>query len=419
MNEITGLRVTHKRAEISEIEELCKPETEDVLLDLVDNDDVDEAFVLQTCNRAEFYVSAETVERGREALERAGRDVGVRSGVAVESDHADSVEHLMRLATGLESMVVGEDEILGQMRDAYHTASELGCLGGSLGKATLKALHVGERARQETSINEGNASMGSAAAEVARRRLGSLEDVTVVVVGAGDMGELVARALAERDHPDEVYVANRTFASARRLADEVDGEAVRFSSLSRYIREADVVVTATSAPHMVFDASDFEGHDALVMDLANPRDVAPDADDVDGVSLVDIDDLSEVSEGGVERRLEAVDDVEEIISEEREVLEREFKRQRAAEMLSEIYERAEEIRLEETRRALNRLEAGTGVSEQEREVIDDLTTSLVNKLLSTPTEALKNAAVSEDYETLRSASEIFRVTQEELGNADS
>ena len=408
MREIKGLLVTHKRAELSDLERLCAPSAEEVREKLLR--EADEAYVLQTCNRAEFYVSGAS----RSVLEELADELDVREGTCGYVGHAEATRHLMRLASGLESMVVGEDEILGQVRDAYHEASDDGCLDGPLDTAVLKALHVGERARNETAINEGNASMGSAAVETARERLGSLEGIKVVVVGAGEMGELVARSLADRDIDyEEMLVANRTYDTASRLAEEIGGEPVRFGEITSHLEETDILVTATGAPHLIFDGEDLSGHDLVVLDLANPRDVDEGAAAVEGVDLVDIDDLSDVSDSSVERRRRAAEEVEEMIDDEMDVLKEKMKEKRAMEMLSEIYTRAEEIRREETREALRKLETGgRNLDDREREVIDDLTNSLVNQLLSTPTEALKNAAQAEDYDTLRSASEIFRVEKE-------
>lgn len=409
MEGIHGLLVTHKRAELSDLERLCKPSAEEIRDRLLEAG-ADEAYVLQTCNRAEFYVSG----TGPVVLEELADYLGVREGTERYVRHSDAARHLMRLAAGLESMVVGEDEILGQMRDAYHEASDDGALDGVLNTTVLKAVHLGERARDETAINEGNASMGSAAVEVARDRLGCLEGVKVVVVGAGEMGELVARSLADRDAGyDEILVANRTYDNAARLADEIGGEPVRFGEITSHLDETDVVVTATGAPHLIFDGADLRGHDLVVLDLANPRDVDEDAADADGVELVDIDDLAEISDSSVRDRERAAEKVEEMVQDEIDVLQDKIKEERAMEMLSEIYSRAEDIRQEETREAFRKLETGgRSLDAREREIIDDLTSSLVSQLLSTPTEALKNAAQAEDYDTLRSASEIFRVEKE-------
>ncbi len=272
----------------------------------------------------------------------------------------------------------------------------------------LKSIHLGERARDETAINEGNASMGSAAIEKAREELGSLVDMSIIIVGIGDMGELVARALVNREEDyGDLFVANRTFERASHLADEVDGEPIRFSNMHDYFGEVDIVVSATDAPHLILDKSDLRGHELLILDMATPRDVASSADELSGVALIDIDDLEDLSDSSLEFRREAAERVEEMIDEEIGNLEEQYKLERAQDMLSEMYARAEEIRMDETRRAINRLEELDGVDSDEREVINDLTESIMNKLMSTPTEALKQAAVQEDYDTLRSAAEIF------------
>lgn len=407
MRDVHGYLVTHDRAEIEDLETACRPDADTVLQRLVGHEGVMEAFVLQTCNRAEFYASG---ENAREALKELEGWLDVREDLGKYVDYTESARHLMRLACGLESMIIGEDEVLGQVRDAYHRALEMDALreNGALGKVVLKSVHVAERARTETAINEGNASMGSAAVRLVEDRLDGVGGLEVVVVGAGEMGELVAKSFAARGA--EIKVTNRTFGRADHLSSDIGGSPVKFSELSSHLDSADVLVSATSAPHLIFDGSDLAGHGLLVLDLANPRDVGSSAGDVEDVELLDIDDVASVSDSTVDARRRAAGEVEEIIEREMEVLEEQFKEERAMEMLSKIYERAEEIRVEETREALRRLE---GLSEEDEEVVHDLTRSIVNKLLSTPTEALKNAAVSEDYETLRSASDIFRLSDEE------
>ncbi|MDY6775045.1 MAG: glutamyl-tRNA reductase [Halobacteria archaeon] len=412
MSEIRSLLVTHKWAEVNELEEVCKPDIDYLLESLESKKGIREAFVLQTCNRAEFYVTGDSP---REALQEIADEIEIDRELRKYKGHTESVRHLMRLACGLESMVLGEDEILGQIREAYHEASEKGHLDSTLDTAIIKSIHLGERARSETRINEGNASMGSAAVEVAKERLGDLSGITVLVIGAGDMGELVSKALASRDKEyDDILVANRTFETAAKLADDIGGEPVKFAELSRHLHDADIVVTATGAPHPIFDKSDLDGHELLVVDLANPRDVNQNADELDDVDVVDIDDLSQVSDSSLQTRREAAERVEEMISDEMEVLERKLNEKAAQEMLSRIYSYAEGLRETETQRAFERLEEnGRGLSDDEKEIINDLTRSLVSQLLSDPTKSLKKAAASEDYETLQSASRIFRLSDSE------
>lgn len=410
MSDINSLLVTHKWAEVNDIEDLCKPDAVELLERLSREEGVEEAFVLQTCNRAEFYVSG---TNGTRALEEFADDLDISSRLVRYHGHSESIRHIMRVTCGLESMVLGEDEILGQVQDAYHTAHDNGYIDSTLEKTLMKAIHLGERVRTETSINEGNASLASAAVELARRHLGELSGIKVLVIGVGEMGKMVSKSLIDRGNEyDAILVANRTYERAANLAGEIGGRPVKFAELSRHLRDVDVVISATAAPHLIFDRSDLKGHNLLVLDMANPRDIDEGAKDLEGIDLIDIDDLSEVSNTSLENRREAAETVERMINEEIEELERQFKEEKAMEMLSRIYSRAEDLRQDETQKAIRRIqENGDDLSEYEKEVMNDLTKSLVNKLLSDPTRALKQAAISEDYETIQSASQIFSLSE--------
>jgi glutamyl-tRNA reductase len=179
---VCGVAVTHREASVDEIESAGGTDERAVVRDLLASDGVDEAFALQTCNRAEAYVVAEDATAGRAALADFAPDV--RDGAVREMDHETSLRHLMRVAAGLESLVLGEDQIIGQVRDAFETARGVGGIGPVLDPAITKAIHVGERARTETEINEGVVSVGSAAVELADRRR-DLSGATALVVGAG------------------------------------------------------------------------------------------------------------------------------------------------------------------------------------------------------------------------------------------
>ena len=213
MEDLTGLLVTHKRASIDELGQVCRRNSEEVLEQLGDTPGVEESFVIQTCNRAEFYISAGSVKQGRRILNEIESDLPVERDITRKISGTEAARHLMNLACGLESMVIGEDEILGQMREAYHEARDRECLDGTLDKVLMKSIHLGEKVRSETKINEGNASMGSAAVEKAREEVGDLDEARTLVVGTGDMGENVVRSLLSRNSPD-ITVANRTYGRA-------------------------------------------------------------------------------------------------------------------------------------------------------------------------------------------------------------
>lgn len=399
MNDLSALVVSHKRASVDQISQLTERPTAE-LLDRLAGAGAEEAYVLHTCNRAEYYVTGP--ESAREA---ALKDVDVAADTVQRFDGAQAARHLLRVAAGLESMVVGEDEILGQVSTAQETA--LPYLDGTLGPVVEKAIRVGKRVRSETQINEGNSSMGTAAAELVSRQLDDVTESRAIVIGAGEMGKLVASPLADRGI--ELLVTNRTYESAKDLASRVDGTPICFEAVQSRLQYVDLVVTATDAPHPILDEATFDGADVIALDLANPPDIAPQAGELSSVTVFDIDDIGTIVDSAMSRRTEAAADAETIVASEMQALERDLKKREAESMLSSIYERAEELRQSEVSRATNRLEENGGLTETEQEVLEEMGSALVNKLLSAPTQSIKDAAVSEDYETLRTVADVFQV----------
>jgi len=401
MNELSALSVSHKRASVEEISRLTERPTRELLSRLTDAG-AREAYVLHTCNRAEYYVAGP-----REALDAAIADLDLSADVVVRYEGREAARHLLRVAAGLESMVVGEDEILGQVSAARETAID--ALDGTLGPVVEKAIRVGKRVRSETKINEGNSSIGTAAAELASRELDAIEGSRAIVIGAGEMGKLVAQPLADRGV--DLLVTNRTYDSARELADRVDGTPICFEAIGSRVEYVDLVVSATDAPHPILDAGSFDGAEVIAMDLANPPDVAPGVADLASVTVYDIDDVGAIVDSAMEKRSTAAAAAEAIVAEELDALGEALKKREAESMLATIYERAEDLKRAEIDRAENRLEQNGGLSSHEREVIEELGSALVNKLLSTPTQSIKQAAAAEDYETLQAVADVFEVPE--------
>ena len=371
---------------------------------------VEEAFAIQTCNRSEAYVVTADAEDGRAAL--GGQFEGISDDVVDQFGHEESLRHLMRVACGLDSVVVGEDQVIGQVRSAYETARTAGGIGDVLDDALLKALHVGERARTETEINDGVVSLGSAAARLAASER-DLDGATALVVGAGEMGTLAAQALARS--VERVIVANRTPERAEHVATSLDGEtettAVGLDALQLAVTEADVVVTATGAPDPVLDESTLlNAGRTLVIDIAQPRDVSPTASTIDGVTVHDLDDIQSLTDETLSARRVAAAAVESMIDEEIDRLMAQYKRKRADQVISAMYEGAERMKQRELQTALSKLAADGEFTDEQREVVESMADSLVSQLLAPPTESLRDAAEQDDWSTINAAIQLFDPT---------
>jgi glutamyl-tRNA reductase len=403
---IQGVTVAHQQATVDEIESAAAEDEETAVRSLSARDGVDEAFALQTCNRAEAYVVTESAADGRAALSDFAPEA--RDGAVREMDHETSLRHLMRVAAGLESLVLGEDQIIGQLRTAFETARGAGGIGPVLDPAITKALHVGERARTETTINEGVVSLGSAAVELASREC-DLDGVTALVVGAGEMGHVAAKAFDDTGVA-ELIVANRTVPNAAHLADAVStaATAVSLGAATGAAERADVLVAATDSSEPVLDRSDLAGAGpTLVIDLAQPRDVDPAVSSLDGVDAYDIDSLESITDETRSQRREAAANVEAMIDEEFDRLLDSFKRRQADEAISAMYESAEMVKERELRTAFTRLESQGELTDEQRETVASLADALVGQLLAAPTKSLRDAAAEDDWTTIQTALGLF------------
>lgn len=412
MNEISSMVISHKKATVAEMECAWPLTTEEMLEKLYENELVYECVILKTCNRAEIYVVS---EKGSSVLFNFSKAIGVETRIVDFHDHEESLDHLLRLSCGLESMIMGEDQILGQIRDAYNLAVKQKTIGRVLDTAFTKAIHVGKRARTETRINEGSVSIGSAAVELAEDTLGGLDGKTIMVVGVGEIGVLVARALADKDL-EGIYISNRTHQKAQELAYELGGEAILFDDMTKYLESADVVISATGAPHYVITKNIVKeailkrnGKPLFMVDIANPRDIEETVDELDGVTLCNIDNLRVISEKTLKMRNEEAKKVLEIIDEELVLLAKQYKRQKADEIIAALYRNVYDIREEEKQKAVNKFRVKHTIGEFEETILENLTHTIANQILGEPTKILRNAAESDDDELLDAIARVFNI----------
>ena len=377
---------------------------------LVVRDDIREAVVLSTCNRTEVYA---VVERFHGAYSDIRDFLCETSGITADelsphlySQHDDdAITHLFGVASGLDSAVLGESEIVGQVRGAWETAMEEGASRSVLNLLFRYALEVGKRARTETAISRSTASMSHAAVEMAEGILGTLHGRHVLVVGAGEMGEGVATALA-RAGAGSVVVANRTVARGEALAHKVGARLAHFENLETEISAADVIVSCTGAgtpvitEGIVRDARAGIDSPLLIVDIALPRDVEPSVAGLPGVTLRDLDHLKEWANRGLEKRAAEVAQVEEIINEETGRFVAEQSQRQAAPLIAQLRDAVEAVRVSEIERLSARV---AGLDADQREALEMITKGIVSKILHNPSVRLREAAGTPQGERLADA----------------
>ncbi|MHB9285449.1 glutamyl-tRNA reductase [Halobacteriales archaeon Cl-PHB] len=403
---IVGVSVSHDDATVDDLETAAFDSQRGTAASLAAEPVVEEAFVLQTCNRVETYAVTDEEPAGRAILREQFAEVP--DDLVVEMGHEESLRHLMRVAAGLESLVLGEDQILGQVRDAYEDARSVGAVGPLLEDGVEKAIRVGERARTETAINEGAISLASAAVRVTASEY-DLADATALVVGAGEMGRKAAESLATE--VDYLVVANRTVPHAEHVVDrvEVPAEAVDLANLPAVAANADVVVSATGSTDPVFDAEALaEAGETFVVDIAQPRDVPLAVGDLPNVTLRDLDTLEEATAETRRQREAAATEVETIIDEAFDRLLTQYKRKRADRVISTMYEGAERIKAREVETALSKLD----LDDDEAEIVESMADAIVSQLLAAPTDSLRDAAENDDWSTIHTAIRLFDPTLE-------
>lgn len=408
---IFNIRVDYKMVDVKTME-VVYDDLKHLFDDLKDKFVITEYVEISTCNRHEFYIHSDAL-----GIENILNNFNNENLVIEYGD--SSVFHLFRMSSSLESMIVGEDQILGQIKDSKIKAQKEGHLGKVLDTLFTKAIHVGQEVRVKTNINKGHISMGSAAVDLAEQYLGNLQDKCVLVIGAGKMGALVAKALAEKNLK-AIFVANRTYYKATKLAEELNGKAIFFDDLYKYLPISDVIISATGSPHKIItknriekateiikkeDGIDYFNHKMVIIDIANPRDVSDDVKDI-GVKLFNIDDLRGIAEKTTNERKKEVKEAEKIINHEFNLLKNSFKIMEIDNILANLRLSMEKIRQQETEKAIIKL-FDVDVDANNAKIIDNLTNSIVNKIFFDISKNIKNAAYNDDENLIRAAEFFF------------
>ena len=423
MSELLALGVSHKTAPLELRERLSLTEGRAVgaLRELTAAAGIHEAAAISTCNRTELYlVVSDPVEAESTALGVLTRQAEIRPtellGHLYSMRSTDAVRHLFRVTSGLDSMIVGEAEVQGQVKRAYELALVEGGTGPILNRLFRGALAAGGRARDETGVSEKGLSISSVAVELAQRTLGDLGERSVLVIGAGETAELVARALVARGVAT-VFVANRRYDRAIGLAQRFGGNAVRFEELPEQLELADIVVSATNSPHHIVERDDItqvmasrEGRPLLLVDIAVPRDIEPACREIAGVSLHDIDDVQQIVERNASGREAEAKRAEQIIEVELDRFEHWLTSLEVVPTIVAMRERGEEI----VRRVLAENEPRwERLSEADRERLTTMAKAIASRLLHEPTLRMKRAAGSDEaYLYVSALRELFGLDAE-------
>jgi glutamyl-tRNA reductase len=418
MSGLLALGISHRTAPLELRERLALTEGRavGVLGELTSSEQVREAAALSTCNRTELYlVVADPVEAESAALGALARQAEIRPtelvGHLYSLRSSDAARHLFRVTAGLDSMILGEAEIQGQVKRAYELALVEGATGPILNRLFRGALAAGGRARDETGISRRGVSISSVAVELAQRTLGDLAERRVLVIGAGETAELVARALVARG-VTTVFIANRRYDRAIGLAQRFGGRAVRFDELPAQLEAADIVVSATNSPHHIVERDDLSqvmrqrgGRPLLIVDIAVPRDVDPACGELPGVSLHDVDDVQQIVATNTGEREAEARRAEQILAAELERFEQWLSSLEVVPTIASLRERADEI----VRRVLaENATRWESLSEADRERLEAMAGAIASRLLHEPTLRIKRAAGEDDaYLYVNALRELF------------
>lgn len=397
---IINIRVDHTLADIETMEKVSK-DLKKLFSTLKEQIDIKEYIEINTCNRYEYFLYTDDYNE---------LDLDCENKYVIIQYSDEAVLHLFRMTSGLESMIIGEDQILGQVKDAKMKSEREGHYGKKLDAVFTKAIHVGQVVRNKTKINQGSISIGSAAVDLAEENLGDLQDKNVLVIGAGKMGTLVAKALAEKNLK-AIFVANRTYYKAIKLAEELDGEAILFDNLEEKLINADLVISSTGAPHAIINKArllkvfDEKIPKKMVfIDIANPRDIEEDVKEI-GIDLFNIDDLRGIAEKNKKLREKEVIEAEKIIKSEFDLLKESFNLIEINSLLGSLRESMEEIRQRESQKGIVKLNS---VDAKDIKTIDKMTQSIVNKIFYDISENIRKTAKNNEDDYIRICEMILK-----------
>ncbi len=408
---IINARVTYRNSPIHVLEKFSFKDLDDAYSNFKKHSGLSECVILQTCNRVELFATAkdydlEKIKKTWASL--AGLDESSFKENLEISENEKVYHHLLKLTVGLDSMVLGEEQILGQIKNSITQARNAKYSGERLNTLFDKAIRIGTRVRNSTGISKGGISVGSMAVKLAEENVDNLKSKRILLIGTGESATLVAKSLKKRAY--EFFISSRTLGRSKAFAQTLGGKPVRFEDVLSSFDQYDVLFVATSAPYFLvsFDrikqAMNTKQNGIMILDLSNPRTVDEMVATLPGIKLMNLDQIAEMVDKNMRSRMGKVSTVENIISEELPIVEASMKRLDAEPIVKDVFKNIDLLRLKELQKALSML----GETDEKRvKIIEELTKALVESIVSAPMNNLRKASEQGNPELLEAASKLF------------
>jgi len=413
---IINARVTFRKSPIHVLEKFTFKDLKDAYLNFEKHSGLSEFVILQTCNRVELFGAAKDFDINKIKKTWASLS-GLEENAFKEnleiSENKEVFEHLLKLTSGLDSMVVGEEQILGQIKDSITTARERKFSGEHLNTLFDKAIRIGTRIRNSTGISKGGVSIGSMAVKLAEENVDELRSKQILLIGTGESATLVAKSLKKREY--SFFVSSRTLERSQAFSETVGGKSIRFEEVISGFHKYDVIFVATAAPYFlvtydrIMNAVESNPKGKMILDLSNPRTVDEKVATIAGIKLMNLDQISEMVDKNMKTRIGKVSTAQNIISEELPIVEATMKRLDAEPLVKEVFKNIDSLRIKELQKALQML----GEKDEKRiKIIEELSKAIVESIVSAPMNNLRKASEQGNPDLLAIASKLFDYKKE-------
>jgi len=414
---IINARITFKKSPIHVLEKFAFKDMPNACLTFKKNSSVSECVIIQTCNRIELFAASDNpnIDKIKSTwASLTGQEESVFRDTLEVCENKDAYEHLLKLTSGLESLVVGEEQILGQIKESISVARQTRASGKRLNKLFDRSIRIGTRIRNSTGIGRGGISLGSMAVKLAEENVDDIKSKHVLLIGTGEAATMVAKSLKKRGYA--FNVTSRTVERSIGFSQTLGGTPIKFEEVLSGFSNYEIIFVATTAPYFLVtfdkmkDAMKNKKSGAMILDLSNPRTVDEKVATIPGIKLMNIDQIAEMIDKNMKKRKDKVSTVENIISEEVPVIEATMKRLDAEPLVKDVFTNANSMRIKELQKALQML----GETDEKRiKIIDELTKAVVESIVSTPMNNLRRASEQGSPELLEIASKLFNYKKKE------